>query len=175
MLELDLLSLQWWKQWTRTLFTPFSIRGDHMRFHTTFLSTGKNTTGIEMPEDVLAELGGGRRPAVTVTINGYPYRTTVGSSEGRAMISVSSDIRQAAGVAAGDDVDVTVELDTSPREIEVPQELAAALAKDDVARNAFNGLSNSKKQQLTLPISKAKTDQTRMRNVEKALSKLRGD
>jgi hypothetical protein len=129
-----------------------------MRFQTTVLSSGKNATGIAMPEDVLTELGGGRRPAVTVTINGYAYRTTVGSSEGRAMISVSSDVRQVAGVAADDDVDVTVEWDASPREIEVPQELAAALAEDGVARGAFNGLSNSKKQQLTLPISRAKTD-----------------
>lgn len=146
-----------------------------MRFHTTVLSTGKNTTGIEISEDVLAELGGGRRPAVTVAINGYTYRTTVGSSEGRAMISVSSDVRQVAGVAAGDNVEVTVELDTSPREIEVPQELTAALPEDGVARDAFDGLSNSKKQQLTLPISRAKTDQTRIRNVEKALITLRGE
>jgi hypothetical protein len=156
------------------IFLEFHIHGGHMRFHTRVLSTGKNTTGIGMPEDVLTELGGGRRPAITVSINDHTYRTTVGSLEGRPMLSASSDIRQAAGVAAGDDVEVTVELDSSPREIEVPQEQAAALA-DDAARNAFSGLSNSKKQQLTLPISKEKTDQTRMRNVEKALTKLRGE
>lgn len=146
-----------------------------MRFRTRALSTGKNTTGIEMPEDVLAKLREGRRPAITVKINDHTFRTSVGSFEGRPMISVSSDIRQAAGVAAGDEVNVTVELDTASREIEVPQDLAAALASDDAARNAFSVLSNSKKQQLTLPISKAKTDLTRMRNVEKALSTLRGE
>lgn len=145
-----------------------------MQFQTTILSTGKNTTGIEMPEgDVLAR-GGGKRPPVRVTVNGYTYRSSVAVMDGRYMLSVSSDVRTGARIAAGDEVDVIVELDTEKREVDVPPELTAALAGDPSAQVAFDALSNSKKQQLTLPISRARAAETKARNVEKALATLRG-
>jgi hypothetical protein len=146
-----------------------------MQFRATVLQTGATTTGIAVPEHVLDGLGSGKRPKVTVSFNGYSYRTTVGSHDGGPMISVSSDVRAASGVSAGDEVEVTVELDTAPREIEVPEELAAALAGDPEAKAAFDALSNSKKQQLTLPVAKAKAAETKARNVEKALKALRGE
>lgn len=145
-----------------------------MQFRAIVEQTGATTTGIAVPEDVLEELGGGKRPRVTVSFTGYSYRTTVGSHNGGPMISVSSDVRAASGVKAGDEVDVTVEIDTAPREIEVPEELAAALDADAEAKVAFDTLSNSKKQQLTLPVAKAKAAETKARNVEKALKALRG-
>jgi hypothetical protein len=144
-----------------------------MQFRTTVYQSGGTTTGIPVPEHVLDELGGGGRPKVTVSFNGYTYRTTVGYHDGRPMISVSSAVRTASGVNGGDEVDVTIELDTAPREVDVPEELAVVLANDPAAKAAFDALSNSKKQQLTLPIAKAKASETKARNVQKALNALR--
>lgn len=145
-----------------------------MQFRATILSSGKTTTGIEVPETLVLELGAGKRPPVKVTMNGYTYRTTIAPMQGTYMISVSSEVRREAGVVAGDELNVTIELDTGKREIEVPDELAAALADDPEAKAAFDTLSNSRKQQLTIPITKAKAPETRARNVQKALAKLNG-
>lgn len=98
-----------------------------MRFRTTIVQSGKNTTGIQVPGEVMEALGAGKRPAVTVTVNGYRYRSTVASMGGVAMVSLSAEHRAGAGVAGGDEVEVDLELDTAPREVEVPADLAAAL------------------------------------------------
>ncbi len=142
-------------------------------FRTTVLQTGKTATGIVVPEAVVASLGQGKRPPVRVTINGYTYRNTVGTVSGRSMVSVSSGVRDAAHLAAGDEVEVEITLDNGPRVVPVPRDLAKALAKDATARRAFEQLSNSRKQRLTLPIEQAKTDETRQRRVGKAIEDLR--
>jgi hypothetical protein len=81
---------------------------------------GKTATGIEVPAEVVAGLGPGQRPPVRVTIGDYSYRTTVARMGGRFLVSLSAENRAAAGVAAGDEVDVDLELDDAPREVEVP-------------------------------------------------------
>jgi antitoxin component of MazEF toxin-antitoxin module len=86
-----------------------------MKLDTTVLQTGKTTTGIEVPSEVVEALGAGKRPAVTVTVNGYTYRSTIASMGGRFMLPVSADVRQQAGIAGGDAVEVTIERDTAPR------------------------------------------------------------
>ena len=145
-----------------------------MRFRTTIESGGKNTTGIPVPPDVLAALNAGKKPAVTVAINGrYTYRNSVGTVDGRPMISLSSENRARAGVAAGDEIDVDIELDTAPREVTVPDELAAALAADDAARETWDKLSYSNRSWHVLSIEGAKTDETRRRRVEKSIAALR--
>lgn len=144
-----------------------------MKLHTTILETGPNTTGIEVPEEVVLGLGGNKRPLVKVTINSYTYRSAIASRGDRYLLGVSADVRSAAHVAGGDKVDVEIELDTEPREVAVPPALAKALAADPKAKAVFEGLSNSKKQLHTNPIENAKTDETRERNVEKAMSALR--
>jgi len=101
----------------------------------------KTATGIEVPAEVVAGLGQGQRPPVRVTIGDYSYRTTVARMGGQFLISLSAENRAAAGVAAGDEVDVDLELDDAPREVEVPADLAAALARDDAARAAFDSLA----------------------------------
>jgi len=83
-----------------------------MRYSTTVLSPRATVTGIAVPDDVLAALGAGRRPKVRVTIGDYAYRTSVGTVNGVAMLSISAAVRAAAGVAAGDEIEVDVELDT---------------------------------------------------------------
>jgi hypothetical protein len=142
-----------------------------VKFPATLELARKTATGIEVPADVIAALGGGKRPPVKVTINGYTYRTTVGVMGGRCLLSVSSDVRAAAGVAAGDEVEVTLEPDTEPRELDVPPDLAEAL--DAETRRFFDSLSRSRRQRFVLPIEQAKTPQTRQRRLDQAVAALR--
>jgi hypothetical protein len=144
-----------------------------MKFHSTLLITGKTSTGVEVPEEIVLGLGGGKKPLITVTINGYTYRAAIASRGDSYLFGVSAEVREAAGLTGGDEVDVEIELDTKPRVVDIPPELAKALAAEPKAKAAFEALSNSKKQRLTLPVEQAKTDETRERNVQKALSELR--
>lgn len=143
-----------------------------MKFRALIEGAGKTAAGIEVPPDVVAALGPTKRPAVRVMINGYTYRSTVAVLGGRFMVGVSNEVRSNAGVAAGDEVEVEMELDTAPREVAVPPELASELARDAAARSAFEALSYSRKRLLVDPIANAKTDETRDRNVGKAMSSL---
>ncbi|HKT38617.1 MAG TPA: YdeI/OmpD-associated family protein [Ktedonobacterales bacterium] len=143
---------------------------------TTFRSTvelgGKTATGIQVPAQVVEGLGSGKRPRVRVTINGYTYRSTVAPMGGVYMLPVSAEVRAGAGIAAGDTVDVDVQLDTEPREVTVPADFADALDRDAAARQFFDGLSYSNKQRLVLAIESAKTDETRQRRIATTVSKL---
>ena len=143
-----------------------------MRFRVTLESNGKTAVGMHVPDEVVASLGKGKQPPVRVTINGYTYRSTVASRGGRVLLGVSAENRAGAGVAAGDEVDVDMELDTEPREVTVPPDFAAALDDDAVARQYFDGLSYSRKQWFVLNIESAKTDQTRQRRIVKAVEQL---
>jgi hypothetical protein len=144
-----------------------------MRFEAVVELGGKTATGIPVPEEVVTGLGSSRRPAVTVTVKGHTYRSTIAPMGGRFMIPLSAENRTASGVAAGDRVEVDVELDTQPRELAVPADLASALAGEPEAKAFFDGLSFSKKQRLVLPIEQAKAADTRQRRVDKALGTLR--
>ena len=134
---------------------------------------GKTATGMEVPASVVEELGAGKKPTVTVTVGGHTYRSTVAVMGGRYLLPLSAENRTAAGVAAGDDVEVDVELDTEPREVAVPDDLRAALDGDDAAREAFERLSYSHRRRHVLAVEEAKTPETRQRRVTKALETLR--
>ncbi|MGE0791314.1 MAG: YdeI/OmpD-associated family protein [Sandaracinaceae bacterium] len=144
-----------------------------MKFRTTILKSGKNTTGIEIPDDVIAKLGGKRRVPVRVTINGYTYRSSTAVMGGRTMVGVSAEVRERAKVAGGDTVTVGIEVDEAVRELEVPVELSAALEKHATLATLFESLSFSNRQRLVLPIANGKSAATRERNVEKAIALLR--
>jgi hypothetical protein len=144
-----------------------------MKFRATLELGGKTATGIEVPAEVVAKLGSSKRPAVRATINGHTYRSTVAPSGGRFMLPVSAEVRQAAGIAAGDKVEVALELDTEPREAAVPADFQAALKRDAAARKAFEALSYSNKRRHILSIEGAKTDETRQRRIAKAITELR--
>jgi hypothetical protein len=145
------------------------------KFKTKLLSAGKTATGFVVPPEVVEELGAGKRPPVTVTLNGkYTYRNTVAVMGGDYMIGVSAEHREKAGVKGGDTIEVTLVLDTAPREVEVPPELAVALSKDKAAKAAFEKLSYSHKRQHTLAIEGAKAAETRARRVEKTIEMLKG-
>lgn len=144
-----------------------------VQFRSTVILGGKNATGIEVPTEAVEALDSGKKPAVTVTIGSYTYRSTVAVYGGKFMLPLSAENRQAAGVASGDTVDVTLELDTQPREVEVPSELAAGLAAEPALQERFDKLSYSNKRRIALDIEGAKTPETRERRIAKALDGLR--
>ena len=144
-----------------------------MRFRTTIEQGGKTATGIQVPEQIVEALGSGKRPAVKVTINGYTYRSSVAVLGGRYMVGVSAEHRAGAGVAGGDEVDVDIELDTAPREVTVPADLAAALDAEPEARRTFDGLSYSNKSWHVLQVEGAKSDETRQRRIARSVGTLK--
>jgi hypothetical protein len=144
-----------------------------MKFRTTIIQTGKTATGIRVPDEVVAALGAGKRPPVTVAINGYAYRNTVAVMGGEYWIGISADHRQRARVAAGDDVEVDLQLDTAPRTLEVPGDLVAALDAEPAARAFFDGLSYSNRQWHVLSVEGAKTAATRQRRIARSVEILR--
>ncbi len=144
-----------------------------MNFRAVVQLNGKTATGIRVPPEVLAELGQNKKPAVRVTINGYTYRSTVATMGGVFMLPVSAEVRAGAGVTAGEEVDVHVELDTEPREVILPADFAHALQADAEARGFFDGLSYSNKRRYVLSIEDAKSAETRQRRIAKSVSMLR--
>ena len=145
-----------------------------MKFRTTLELGGKTATGIRVPDEVVAALDAGKRPPVNVTVNGHTYRSTIGARGGSFMIPVSAEHRAAAGIAAGDEIDVEVEVDTEPREVTVPDDFGAALGQAPAARAAYDKLSYSHQRQWVLSIEDAKTPETRQRRIDKAVAALGG-
>lgn len=144
-----------------------------MRFRATIRLAGKSATGIPVPAEVVSGLGSSKRPAVLVTINGFSYRSTVSSMRGEYMLPLSGERREAAGVAAGDEVEVELTLDAAPREVEVPPDLTAALDGDPLAKQAFERLVYSHQLRHVLSVEGTKNPETRLRRIEKALAMLR--
>ncbi|GAA2881291.1 YdeI/OmpD-associated family protein [Nonomuraea rubra] len=143
-----------------------------MRFRTTVELGGKTATGFEVPAGIVEELGSGKRPAVNVTINDYTYRSTVAPMGGRYLVPLSAENRQGCGVAAGDEIEVEVTLDTAPREVTVPDDLAAALDAAPEARKFFESLSYSRKRWHVLNVEGAKKPETRQRRVADTVARL---
>ena len=144
-----------------------------VRFRTTIQQNGKTALGFEVPPEAVEALGAGKRPPVTVTINGYSYRNTVAVMGGAFMIGVSSEHRGPAGVSGGEDVDVELALDTAPREVAVPPELQAALDADPAAKATFDGLSYSNRSWHTLQVTGTNNPETRARRIAKSIAALR--
>lgn len=143
-----------------------------VEYRTVMYLSGRNT-GIPVPPEVLDELGGGRRPAVSVVVNGYRYSSTVGSMGGRALVPFAAERRAASGIAGGDALEVSLELDAAPRETPVPEDLAAALAEAGV-RAAFDALSPSRRKAHVTAVEGAKAPETRARRVAAVVAALRG-
>jgi len=132
---------------------------------------GKTATGVAVPDDVVARLGTGKRFAVVVTIGDYSYRSTIGPYKGATMLPVSAANRAGAGITAGDEVTLTLEVDDAPRTVEVPDDLAAALAQASLS-DAFAALAVSSRRAHVVSVEGAKTAETRERRVQKVLAAL---
>lgn len=144
-----------------------------MRFRTAIRQSDGNATGIEIPSEVMAALGAGKKPPVRLSVNGYAYRSTVATVDGRSMVGFSAAHRAASGLHGGDEVDVDIEIDNEPRTVAVPDDLAAALDTEPRARTTFDKLSNSMKGYHVAQVLDAKTPETRQRRIEKSISVLR--
>jgi hypothetical protein len=142
-----------------------------MEFESVVELGGKTATGIPVPDDVIAALGSSKRPPVTITINGYTYRTTAVRMGDRFFVPLSAENREGAGVAAGDDITVDIEADTAPREVTLPDDLDAAM--DDDARSAYDALSYSHRKEWVRWVEEAKKPETRASRIEKTVSGLR--
>ena len=141
-----------------------------MRFETTMAQSGNNT-GIPVPEEIVAALCGGKRAAVSVTVNGYAYQSTLASMGGRFLIPFSSDKRRETGIDGGDAIVVDLELDSAPRTVEIPADLAAALDSAGL-RAAFDALAPSHRKAHVTAIAEAKAAATRERRVAAAVEKI---
>lgn len=144
-----------------------------MRFDGELRLNGKTATGVPVPENVIEALGGGRRPQVTVSLNGYTFQTSLGTMAGQILIPFSAVIRSAAGLAAGDHVEVEIKLATAPTPVDVPEDLRGLLADDPGAQEFFDALTASQKRGFTDWIEQAKKPQTRQRRLEQTLTALR--
>ncbi|GCE75512.1 YdeI/OmpD-associated family protein [Cellulomonas biazotea] len=140
-------------------------------FRTVLIRSGPNNVGIDVAEDVVLGLGGGRRPPVVVTLNGYTYRSTVAPMGGRYLVPVSAAVRAAARVAGDEEHEVTLVLDDQPRTVEVPEDLAAALDAAG-ARAAFDGLAPSHRKEHVRSVVEAKQPATRERRIQAVVATL---
>lgn len=145
-----------------------------MHLSAELVATGGTTTGIRIPDDVVVALGGGNRPKVVATVNGHAWRTSIARMGGEFWLGASAEVRAAAGIAAGDAIELDVELDLAPRTVEVPDDLAAALAAAPAAKAAFDALSSSRQRQHVEAVLGAKAPETRARRVAAAIAKLTG-
>jgi hypothetical protein len=142
-------------------------------FTTTILKDDKvNATGLPVPAEAVAAMGKGKKPPVVVTLNGYSYRSTVAAYGDVFMLPLSAEHRQAAGVNAGDQVEVTIELDTAPRTVAVPDDLAVALAEKPGATAAFDKLAPSMRKEYVRQVETAKAAETRQRRIAAIVAKL---
>jgi hypothetical protein len=129
--------------------------------------------GVVVPGDPGAEFGGARAP-VAGTVNGAPFRGRLMVYGGVTYLGFRKEIRDAAGgIEKGDTVEVEIERDDAPREVEVPDELAAALAQDPKLETSFESLAFTHRKEYATWIGEAKRAETRARRVEKALDMLR--
>ncbi|MEV6278664.1 YdeI/OmpD-associated family protein [Nocardia sp. NPDC051832] len=130
--------------------------------------------GLEVPPEVVAALGGGARPPVTITVNGHSWKSRVAIMRGRHLLGLSNANRQAADVAIGEEVEVELHLDTEPRTVVEPPDFAQALDADPIARAAYDSLTHSRKRAHVHAIESAKKPDTRQRRIETAIATLRG-
>jgi len=144
-----------------------------MRLTLELQRTGGNTTGFQIPDEAVTELGGGGRPKVTVTLNGVTFQSSIAKMGGSYWLGVSAERRTAAGVAGGQVYDLDVELDAAPRVIETPDDLQAALADEPALLSKWQKLSYSHQRAHVEAINSAKAPETRARRVAKAVEMLR--
>ena len=134
-------------------------------FATTVREARANVTGFNIPAEIVAQLGTSKRPPVRVTVAGYTYLSTVAVYGDEFLLPLSLENRTAAGVSAGQEVDLTLELDLAPRKVEVPDDLLAALQEQGGALPAYEALSPSKRKELVRQVNDAKTPETRARRI----------
>jgi hypothetical protein len=144
-----------------------------IRFATRLVPRGP-AAAVVLDEGQVAQVGeGAKRFPVRATVNGYSWRTSVARRRGEFLLGLNREVRKAAGVEAGDSVEVGIELDEAPREVEIPEALAKALAGDSKAKASYEGLAFTHRKEYARWIAEAKREETRDRRVVQALQMLR--
>jgi hypothetical protein len=137
------------------------------------LESDQDACFIRVPPEVMTALGDKKRLPVKVTINGYTYRTTVAVYGGKFYLGVRREIREAAGVAAGDQLTVRLEYDAELRTVDLPDALRAALEADAAMAAAFGRLSYTRKKEFVQWVTGAKRPETQRRRMEQVVAMLR--
>jgi bifunctional DNA-binding transcriptional regulator/antitoxin component of YhaV-PrlF toxin-antitoxin module len=153
--------------------TGLDLKGEIMKFRT-YVEPPEPMRGLEVPSEVVESLGQGKRPPVTITINGHSWKSRVAIMRGRYLLGLSNANRRAAGVKIGDEVEVEVEFDREPRIVVEPSDFTRALNVDPIARAAYDRLPDGRKRQHVREIESAKKPETRIRRIEKVVATLRG-
>ena len=137
-------------------------------------------TFVVIPPEVVTALGASGRTSVTGTIDGQPFSNQVMpyTFEGlgrQVVMVVNKAVRTALGKEAGESVEFVLARDPRSRsaDVAIPPELAEALARDDVARAAFDGLAPSHRREHAEFVAEAKREETRRRRAEQAIARLR--
>lgn len=144
-----------------------------MKFTGPLILSGKTSTGIRVSEEIVQALGKSRKPPVKVTVNGHTWRSSIAFMRGEFWLGISAENREAAGVKAGDEIEVEVEPDTEPRELEIPADVAEALEREPEAKRYFETLSYSNKRRHIMAIDAAKAAETRQRRIDKSVAMFR--
>jgi bacteriocin resistance YdeI/OmpD-like protein/uncharacterized protein DUF1905 len=137
------------------------------------LESDQGACFIRVPVQTLTALGQGKRLPVNVTMNGYTYRTTIAVYGGKSYLGVRREVREAAGVAAGDQLTVRLEYDGEPRTVDLPDALLSALEADGAAAAGFEKLSYTRKKEFIQWVTGAKRADTQRRRMEQAMGMLR--
>jgi hypothetical protein len=130
-----------------------------------------SAVAIELTDEQLDVLGGKRVP-VTVTINGFTFRTTTATMGGRRLVGLNRANKTGAGVEAGDRVKVTIANDSKERVVEVPPDLAKAMARSKPAKTTWAALAYTHQREYAEWITGAKKAETRERRVAQAVERL---
>ncbi|PXX07673.1 uncharacterized protein DUF1905 [Mycolicibacterium moriokaense] len=133
-----------------------------------------NNTGIEVPGDIVAALGAGKRPPVVVNVNGYEYRSTVAPMGGKYLLPFSADRREESGIQGGDAIAVELTVDIAPRTVELPDDLQSALNSSAAAAAAWDKLSYTHRKEHVRSVLDAKKAETRIRRIAAVVAKLEG-
>lgn len=129
---------------------------------------------VVLDESQVAEVGeGAKRFPVVATVNGYTWRTSVARMGGEYLLGLNREVRDGADVQAGDEADVVIELDTAPRQVDVPEALSEALAADPQAAASFERMAFTHRKEYARWIAEAKREETRQRRVAQAVEMIR--
>lgn len=135
--------------------------------------TEADNAGIPVPPDVVTSLGGGNHPKVVLTLNGFTYRSSIAKMGDGFWIPVSKARRAEGKLEVGVPYEIGIELDTAPREVEFPEELATYFDADPAAKTAWDVMSYSNQLRMVTPILNAKKPETRQKNIDKVIAQLR--
>jgi hypothetical protein len=144
-------------------------------FRATLRIEGRTATGVRVPPEAVRSLAAGRQPLVRVTIGDHYYSCKIAVRRGEFMLPVSAANREAAGIEAGDEIEVSLELDTEPCTVAVPSDLAAALEDAPEALHFFESLSYGRQRWFVLNVDEARTAETRVRRIARTIERLRAE